>query len=177
MISKQLDEFRLRIARLEAERDGLPQLELPTEMLVRSAEGAVAALQTSEESLFKARANARQSQKDLLHSRISQLNEEISGLNAQVASKAEELKLIAGELAGVQELYDKRLVPLGRLTALQRETARIEGERGQLGSSIAETKSKIGEAELQLVRIDHDFRTEVVKELGEARGKEAELFE
>jgi HlyD family secretion protein len=58
---------------------------------------------------------------------------------------------------------------------LQRETARIEGERVQLMSAIAETKSKIGEAQLQIVRIDQDFRTDVVKELGETQGKEAEL--
>jgi HlyD family secretion protein len=44
-------------------------------------------------------------------------------------------------------------------------------------SSIAETKSKIGEARLQMVRLDQDFRTDVVKELGEAQGKEAELIE
>jgi HlyD family secretion protein len=60
---------------------------------------------------------------------------------------------------------------------LQREAARIEGERGQLMSAIAETKSKIGEAQLQIVRLDQDFRTDVVKELGEMRGKEAELIE
>ena len=38
-------------------------------------------------------------------------------------------------------------------------------------------KSKIGEAQLQIVRLDQDFRTDVVKELGEARGKEGELTE
>ena len=37
------------------------------------------------QSLFKARANARESQKDLLQSRVSQLGEEIAGLDAQVA--------------------------------------------------------------------------------------------
>src|SRR6202043_2981888 len=62
-------------------------------------------------------------------------------------------------------------------TTLQRESARIEGERGQLMSAIAETKSKIGEAQLQVVRLDQDFRTDVVKELGDAQGKEAELVE
>ena len=73
----------------------------------------------------------------LLRNRIAQLNEEIAGLEAQVGSKAKQLELIAGELTGVQDLYDKRLVPLPRLTALQREAARIEGERGQLISAIA----------------------------------------
>jgi HlyD family secretion protein len=177
MVSKQLDEVRARISRLVAERDGLAQLEVPAELAARSGEAAVKSLLWSEDTLFKARATARRSQTDLLQSKISQFGEEIAGLDAQVSSKTRQLDLIAGELSGVQELYDKRLVPLARLTALQRESARIEGERGQLVSTIAETKSKIGEARLQIVRIDQDFRTEVVKELGENRGKEAELVE
>jgi HlyD family secretion protein len=177
MVSKQLDEVRSRIARLVAERDGLARPEVPAELTARSGEGTVKALLSSEESLFKARANARRSQTDLLQSRVSQLNEEIAGLDSQIDSKSKQLELIEGELSGVQELYDKRLVPLTRLTTLQRERARIEGERGQLTSAIAETKSKIGEAQLQIVRLDQDFRTDVVKELGETQGKEAELVE
>jgi membrane fusion protein, type I secretion system len=177
MVNKQLDELRARIARLIAERDGLDRPEIPTELAARTDEDNVRSLLTSENSLFKARSSARKSQKDLLESRVAQLSEEISGLDAQVDSKAKQLELIAGELTGVQDLYDKRLVPLTRLTTLQREAARIEGERGQLISAIAETKSKIGEAQLQIVRIDQDFRTDVVKELGETQGKEAELVE
>jgi HlyD family secretion protein len=177
MVNKQLDELRARIARLIAERDGLDRPEIPAELLARSSQENVRSLLTSENSLFKARFTARKSQKDLLQSRVAQLSEEISGLDAQVDSKAKQLELIAGELNGVQDLYDKHLVPLTRLTTLQREAARIEGERGQLISAIAETKAKIGEAQLQIVRIDQDFRTEVVKELGETQGKEAELVE
>ena len=59
----------------------------------------------------------------------------------------------------------------------RQESARIDGERGQLLSTTAETKAKIGEAQLQIVKIDQDFRTEVVKELNESQGKEAELAE
>jgi HlyD family secretion protein len=177
VVSKQLDEFRARIARLVAERDGLPQPEIPAEMSVRADESTVKTLLASEASLFKARLTARESQKDLLERRVAQLGEEIVGLDAQVGSKAKQMELIASELSGVQDLYDKRLVPLTRLTTLQRESARLDGERGQLISTIAETKSKIGEARLQMVRLDQDFRTDVVKELGEAQGKEAELVE
>jgi HlyD family secretion protein len=177
VVSKQLDEIRARIARLTAERDGVTELEVPEELASRAAEGNVKSLLSSEATLFNARSTARRSQIDLLQSKISQLGEEIAGLDAQVASKTRQLDLITGELGGVQELYDKRLVPLSRLTALQRESARIEGERGQLISTIAETKSKVGESRLQILRIDQDFRTDVVKELGENRGKEAELAE
>ena len=177
MVNKQLDGFRARMARLVAERDEMDRFETPPELADRTNENNVASLLASENSLFRARFTARKSQKDLLQSRVAQLSEEITGLDAQVASKAKQLDLISGELTGVQDLYDKRLVPLARLTTLQREAARIEGERGQLISAIAETKSKIGEAQLQIIRIDQDFRTEVVKELGETQGKEAELVE
>jgi len=177
VVSKQLDEARARVARLTAERDGLPRPVVPPELSGRLDDSNVKTLLASEASLFRARATARDSQKDLLQSRVSQLGEEIGGLEAQVVSKARQIELITGELTGVQELYDKHLVPLTRLTTLQRESARIEGERGQLTSSIAETKAKIGEAQLQIVKLDQDFRTDVVKELGEAQGKEAELSE
>jgi HlyD family secretion protein len=177
VVAKQLDEFRARSARLVAERDGLARPDLPDELAPRIGEPAVKGLLTAEATLFQARATARDSQKALLRSRMAQLNEEIAGLEAQVASKARQIELIGSELAGVQDLYDKRLVPLPRLTALQRESARIEGERGQLISAIAETRAKISEAQLQTVRIDQDFRTDVVKELGEVKGKVAELVE
>jgi membrane fusion protein, type I secretion system len=177
VVSKQLDEVRAKMSRLVAERDGLPRPAIPAEMSARLDDANVKNLLASEASLFRARVTARDSQKELLQSKVSQLGQEIEGLEAQVASKAKQLELITGELTGVQELFDKRLVPLARLTTLQRESARIEGERGQLISTIAETKAKIGEAQLQIVRLDQDVRTEVVKDLGEAQGKEAELSE
>lgn len=177
VVSKQLDEARARMARLVAERDGLPRPVVPAELSTRMDEANVKTLLASEASLFRARATARDSQRDLLQSRVSQLGEEIGGLEAQVESKARQIELITGELSGVQDLFDKHLVPLTRLTTLQRESARIEGERGQLVSAIAETKAKIGEAQLQIVKLDQDFRSDVVKELGESQGKEAELSE
>jgi HlyD family secretion protein len=177
VVTKQLDEIRARMARLEAERDGLAHIEFSAERSKWSNNSDVQRLLASEESLFKARAGARQSQKDLLQSQAAQLGQQISGFESQMDSKARQLDLIRGELAGVQDLYDKRLVPLTRLTTLQREAAQLDGERGQLTSAIAETGSKIDASRLQIVRIDQDFRADVVKELGEAQAKEAELAE
>jgi HlyD family secretion protein len=177
VVSKQLDEVHARMARLVAERDGFAEIQFPAELSSRSGEDDIKSVMASEVSLFKARAGARQSQKDLLQSQIGQLTQQISGLESQVDSKAKQADLIKGELSGVQDLYDKRLVPLQRLTQLQRDAAQIDGERGQLTSAIAETKSKIDSSQLSIVRIDQDFRAEVVKDLNEAQAKEAELSE
>ncbi|MGJ4928434.1 HlyD family type I secretion periplasmic adaptor subunit [Bradyrhizobium sp. HKCCYLS2038] len=176
-ITKQLNEQRARIARLSAERDGLEQPEYPTTLTSRADDPNVRAVIASENALFKARAVTRKSQKELLQGRIVQLNNEIGGMESQLDSKNKQIDLIKGELAGVQDLYDKRLVPLTRLTTLQREAARIDGERGQLVSSVAETRSKISEAELQTVKVDQDFRSEVVKDLSESQAKEGDLVE
>jgi HlyD family secretion protein len=177
VVSKQLDETRARMARLVAERDGFAEIQFPAELSARSVNDDIKSLLDSEVSLFKARSGARQSQKDLLQSQIGQLSQQITGFESQLDSKARQLELIKGELTGVQDLYDKHLVPLTRLTTLQRDSAQIDGERGQLTSSIAETKSKIDSSQLSIVRIDQDFRAEVVKDLNEAQAKDAELTE
>jgi HlyD family secretion protein len=175
VIAKQLDETRVRVARLVAERDGLDDVKLPRELAARGADKELQLLFASEKSLFKARGSARASQKQLLRSRIDQLKQEIEGFTAQIKSKAAQRDLISGELQGVQSLFDKRLVPLTRLTSLQRDAANLDGEQGQLQSSIAETQGKISEAELQIVQVDQQFRSDVVKDLREAEDKAAEL--
>jgi HlyD family secretion protein len=177
VLAQQLDQIRARLARLMAERDGMEGPQMPHEMASRVGDSDISRLWASEVSLFNSRTAARRSAKELLHSHIGQLGEQISGLDAQIKSKATQHQLISGELEGVDSLYQKGLVPLTRKTSLQREAARLDGERGQVAAAIAEAKSKISEAGLQDVRADHDFRTEVMKDLREAQDKEAELVE
>lgn len=177
MLADQLDQTRARIARLIAERDGASEIQPPTQFADRLNDDSVAHLMASETSLFKARASARQGQKDLYESNIRQFEEQIDGLAAEIKAKSSQLELIATELTGVQELYAKGLVPLTRMTTLQRDSARLDGERAQLTASIAETKTKIGQTRLQIVKVDQDFRSDVMKELRESQDKEAELAE
>lgn len=177
VLLKQLDELRVRIARLAAERDGLDQPKPPSEISSRLGAEDVAQLWASELALFAGRAEARRNAKALLRSHVRQLGEQIVGLDAQMKSRTAQRALIVGELEGVESLFQKGLVPLTRKTSLQREAARLDGELGQAASAIAEAKSKISETELQIVRVDQDFRTEVTKDLREAQDKEAELVE
>lgn len=54
---------------------------------------------------------------------------------------------------------------------------RLQGERGQLIGDIARSRGKIAETELQILQLDQDFRTEVLKDLRETQAKIAELQE
>lgn len=177
LIADQLDQVRVRIARLTAERDGTTVIHFTEQIADGSQQADIAHLVASETALFDARAKARQGQKDLYASNIRQFQKQIDGFNAEIQSKTSQLTLIASELSGVQQLYAKGLVPLTRLTTLQRDSAQLEGERAQLAATVAETNAKIGQARLQITQIDQDFRSEVMKDLRESQDKEAELTE
>ena len=80
-------------------------------------------------------------------------------------------RLITQELEGVRDLWRQKLVRIQRLMALERDAARLEGERGQLIAATAQAKGKISEIELQILQIDHDMHSEVAKDLREVQGK------
>jgi len=177
MIIKNMDELIARQARLKAEQDGSERVSFPEELIQRKAAPDIGRLMGEETRLFELRREARSGQKAQLSERIAQLREQIVGMQDQIAAKEREIALVNDELKGVRELWQKNLVQLTRLTALEREAARLGGEKGVLISSIAQTRGKITETELQVLQIDQDLRTEVGKELADIRGKLAESVE
>lgn len=177
IILKSLDELDSRQARLEAERDDLPNLTFPARLADRADDADVRRTMEGERRLFELRRSTRTGQKAQLQQRIAQLQEEIRGIEGQVSSKGREIDLIRRELEGVRDLYKRNLVQLPRLTALEREDARLEGERGALIASAAQAKGKISETQMQVLQIDNELRSEVAKELREIQAKSAELVE
>src|SRR6516162_5933975 len=177
IVTKGLGEMMARKARLESERDGLDAITFPAQLLAEADDPDRAAAIDSERKLFNLRKTARSGQKAQLRERIAQLGEEITGLAAQQNSKAKEIALVERELAGVRDLWNKNLVQLNRLTALEREAARLDGERGQLIAAAAQAKGKIAETALQILQIDQDIASDVAKELREVDGKIGEFVE
>jgi HlyD family secretion protein len=177
IVSKGLDEFGARQAREEAEQDGTKKVAFPADLLARMKEPGVARVLQGEQKLFETRRSAREGQVAQLRERIAQLREQTQGLTDQIGAKRREIELIGQELKGVRELWQKSLIPITRVTALERDAARLEGEKGALISTIAQAKGKISETELQILQVDQDLRTEVGKDLAEIRGKTSELVE
>ena len=130
-----------------------------------------------ERKLFILRRDALEGQRAELRERIGQLNHEITGLTEGSAAKEQEIELVKKELGGVRELWEKNLIQITRLTAMEREAARLKGERGQLIASMAQAKGKIAETGIQIIDLDQTRRSEVAKELGDIRAKTAELVE
>lgn len=179
IVTKSLDELLARQARLETERDSADQIAFPKALLDRTKESNSEAGRaiTAELKLFDLRRQARSGQKAQLKEKSAQLEDEIKGFTGQVEAKQKEVDLIHQELEGVRSLWEKKLVPITRLNALERDAARLEGERSQLTGMIAQSKGKIAEIGLQIIQIDQDLRTEVGKDLIETRSKLSELAE
>ncbi|HVG51581.1 MAG TPA: HlyD family type I secretion periplasmic adaptor subunit [Xanthobacteraceae bacterium] len=205
IVIKNLDDLTARMARLEAERDSATQIKFPDALVARAntthpapspgvssslvelrptlvdvgttPEMDAARAIAAESKLFELRRQSRDGQRAQLRERIAQLREEITGYTGQAAAKSREIEFINVELEGVRELWKKNLVAMNRMTVLQRDSARLEGERSQLLGATAQAKGKMTEIELQILQIDQDLRTEVGKEISEIRSKISELVE
>ena len=177
IVVKTLDGLMARGARLQAEQQGLDTITYPKALLDRAGDPEVKNIIASESKLFEVRTNGRVGQRAQLHERITQLNEEIAGLVAQEKAKDQEIALVEKELVGVRDLYDKHLVQMSRLTTLERDAARLNGERAQYIASRAQAKGKITETELQIIQVDKDMVSDVSKDLRETTDKIGEFVE
>lgn len=176
-VTKSLWELEARRARLQSERDGLSELVFPAELTSLPDDSPAQAIMSGERRFFQIRHDASEGQKHQLREQVDQLKQQITGLEDQLTAKQQETELLTKELTGVEQLWDQRLVSITRLVTLQRDSARLLGEKGQLTASIAQAKGKISETELKILQIDQDFRSDVAKELADVRAKYADTFE
>lgn len=177
IITKGLNELIARKARLESERDGVTEVAFPADLLARKDDPDVAAVVDSERRLFELRRNARVGQKEQLRQRIEQAKEEVRGTRAQQEAKVKEIELIEREMVGVRDLWKQKLIPINRVTELERQAARLEGESAQLIALTAQVGGKIAETELQILQIDRDLSSEVAKETREIDARLGEFVE
>ena len=95
----------------------------------------------------------------------------------QEQAKTKEMGFIERELEGARDLFRKNLMPITKMTQLEREATRLGGERGQIVAARAQASGRIAEIELQILQIGRDLATEVSRDLREADGKIGEFIE
>ena len=173
IISSQLLELGGRKARLSAERDGDAKVTFPDELIAAGAEFSPIA--AGENRLFEVRRTWSEGRKAQLVERIRQLEEEIKGSGVQHRAKVRELILIGSELSRVSDMYSRKLLPVTRVLAMQRDEARIDGESGTLVAQIARLKGQISETELQIGSLEQQRVSDAQKEVREIEGRISEL--
>ena len=175
IVSGQIVELTARRARLLAERAGLDEIAFPAGFIEASA--AAAEIADGESRLFHGQQFNRKSQVQQLELGAVQIGEEIAGLSGQHDAITDEITLVADEYARTKGLFDRGLVEIGRLTAIERELIRLRGRLGEIDSSAARANTRISEIRLQILALDETSRTDAQRELGMVGTSLAELRE
>lgn len=156
------------VARLEAERDGQPSPEFPKFLTDAQSDPAVANILSAQMNLFETRTATQNGRESILSQRVLQLEEQIDGLEKQIASQTRQIELIDEEIADIEQLVSKGLERKSRLSGLERNKAEIDGERAQNQSAVAQSRQAIGEAQLQIINLKDNYRTEISEQLNAA---------
>ena len=174
----QLDQTLTLAARLESELQGEHVIILTGQLLDRlSQEERVVGILEAEQRHLTARRETLDGTIAILNQRIAQLNNEISGLEIQRASRVEQLEIFKDELIGLRGLYAKGYYPKSKILAVERAIAELRGAAGNDKALIARARSARGEAKNQIVSVKQRFREEIIKQLRDVQVEIADLSE
>ncbi|WP_100002206.1 HlyD family type I secretion periplasmic adaptor subunit [Phyllobacterium zundukense] len=175
IVRTQLVELMAKQARLIAERDNLGAIILSEELGQRVDD--FSHIFFGENRLFEGNRRHRDSQKEQLQLGIDQLGEEIKGLQSQHGAKVDEIALVEIEHGKIKGLTDKRLIETSRKYIIDREMAKLVGEKGEIEANIARAKARMSEIQIQIIAVDETARTEAQRELSSIEPKLSELRE
>ncbi len=173
----KMNDFLVQQARLEAERDGQPEMALPDDVLARRNDPALAKIISAQQTLFRARATAHRGELDVLRQRIEQISNDAAGIEKSLQAKQKEAAISRSEMAALKPLFDRGFANMQRYLPVQRDNARVEGEVGRMTSDLSKVQSAVSEARLKLAQSDKDYTQTVLDELRKVQASLAEVTE
>ncbi|MCR8548360.1 HlyD family type I secretion periplasmic adaptor subunit [Salipiger sp. P9] len=178
IVEGQYFELLARRARLEAERDNKDEIVFPEELLqMASADGEISELVDGQRNLFFARLESVAREVEQLGKRSEQIGNQVVGIEAQTEALGSQLALIEKELTDQQTLFDRGLAQASRVLALQREEARLSGERGELIAQKAQAEGQITEIDIEILKLATARREEAITTLRDMQFRSRELAE
>jgi epimerase transport system membrane fusion protein len=170
-------QFYFRVAqeaRLAAQRDGLPVVHYPQELLAHRNDPRVQEAMILQDQTFKVRRAANDGESAVYRRQIEQLRAKVEGLHAQKLSRDRLVESYRGELADFKSLLKEGFTEKQKVEEMDRALAQSEGQRGELLSDMAASELQIAEIELKILQLHKDLQREVAKELSEVQD---ELFQ
>ena len=177
LLHSQVIEYTATEARLVAQRDNLDTIPYPASLLKQAHFPEVKKMLDVQETIFQNDKRTYDDHLKILHQRIAQLEDQIRGQQAQVESNSEQLKFVDKELDALKELDKKRYADKPRIWALERESAKLEGNRGELIASISQSQQKIGETQQQIIALKNNTQKEVLDDLADVQRRLVDTME
>lgn len=171
----QLYSLLAKSDRLTAERDGRAAISFSPEVRAQAGDPLVQRAMSDETTEFDARRANLADQVAVLNARIAELKTQIGGIDVQRQGMQQQVAYLDDEIGGLNQLYQKDLVPKPRILALERDRAQL---KGQIGGSIADkarAQESIGETTQQINQLREQFFTEVSKDLSDTQTQVADI--
>ncbi len=132
-------------------------------------------IMSEQQELFQAGLDRYERERGIVEAQIEQINNIVSGLEAQRTSVINQIGLIADEMEGMEELLAKGYIPKARFLSLQRSSERLKGERGQYEADLSLRDNQILEYERTLDQLVSDRRSGALDRLDGLKGEEDNL--
>lgn len=136
----QKDALRAAEARLIAERDNAPDIQVPEELRPRQFDPAVAQALANQRALFESRKKAFDADRGIYEARLRQARSEAN-------SPSEQLRYVREQVAGMRTLYNKGFAPKSTLFELERLRVELEAQAVAGGAKVAEAELIAAKAE------------------------------
>lgn len=178
IVEGQLFDAMARKARLEAERDDKPDPVFPPDLLeLAKTRPDVAEQIEGQRRLFAARLDTFNAQISQLNKRMDQISSQGEGVHAQMAAIDDQEALLLPEIEAKRKLLEQGLTQSAQLADLQREAARLLGNKGELEASLAQAQGRATEIELQILQIRSARREDANTQLRDMGDRTLELAE
>ncbi len=171
---EKLGRLQLRtaeVARLEAEAAGREPRFDPELATARPD------LVASQKALFEARAEAFAARRQGLERNVQSRRNQVRLRAAEVTRLEEGLGLLRQQLEAVRALTERGLYPRLKLVALERQESDTRGELEKARAALAAARAALSEGQSQLEGLDRERRRDVLAELERARSERDRLRE
>jgi HlyD family type I secretion membrane fusion protein len=170
----QLASALAQEARLLSEREMKEEIAFPSEIADFGAVAVARGVEDQKRQFAVRRENLLQGIQ-VAEAQIAQATKEAEQNDIDHETAKTILVNIKRELDGVQYLYDRSLVALPRLTALQRELSRVEGVISNTDAGKVRLQDKIRELSLRRDQISQDYRQDAAARLADLQKSIVEL--
>ena len=162
VLSVRLLEYRARIRRLMAERDGSATLTFPADLLQSAgSDASVRETLEGQKRLFAARALAEQKEAQVLERKSARIRAQITGFEAELEALQAQRALLKSRLDGKRALERQGLALVQSVRTLEQELARVNGQAGL-------RRAQIQEARWHLDELDLEYKSQKMRKAQEA---------
>jgi HlyD family type I secretion membrane fusion protein len=145
-------------ARLIAEFENRDAVVFPELVLKRAGDPAVAPVIADQKRLFESRRNALLRNTRVAESQMAQARQDIAQTAIDIETSSATLAQVVEELESLRPLFRKQLVPLTRISTLEREKLRLTGAVGNGKAQTLKLEERLAEVELKRQQVLQDYK-------------------